>query len=136
MADDDFQYESGFGNEFVTEAVKDAIPVGRNSPQQAPLGLYAEQLSGTAFTQPRAVNQRTWVYRILPSARHPAFRRIDNKNLKSTPFDEVEPDPNRLRWDPLPLPTSDRETDFIDGLFTVLDNEVRRRRGLVGVDES
>jgi homogentisate 1,2-dioxygenase len=131
VADDDFQYESGFGNEFVTEAVKDAIPVGRNSPQQAPLGLYAEQLSGTAFTQPRAVNQRTWVYRILPSARHPAFRRIDNKNLKSTPFDELEPDPNRLRWDPLPLPTTDHETDFIDGLFTVGGNgDTRTRTGM------
>jgi homogentisate 1,2-dioxygenase len=131
VADDDFQYESGFGNEFVTEAVKDAIPVGRNSPQQAPLGLYAEQLSGTAFTQPRAVNQRTWVYRILPSARHPAFHRIDNKNLKSTPFDELDPDPNRLRWDPLPLPTSDRETDFIDGLFTVGGNgDIRTRAGM------
>src|SRR6202161_505018 len=119
VADDDFQYESGFGNEFVSEAVKDPIRVGRNSPQQAPLGLYAEQLSGTAFTQPRAVNQRTWVYRILPSARHPAFHRIDNKNLKSTPFDELEPDPNRLRWDPLPLPTGDRGTAFIEGPFTV-----------------
>ena len=131
MADDDFQYESGFGNEFVTEAVKGAIPVGRNSPQQAPLGLYAEQLSGTAFTQPRAVNQRTWVYRILPSARHAAFRRIDNKNLKSTPFDELDPDPNRLRWDPLPLPASDVKQDFIDGLFTVGGNgDSRTRNGM------
>src|SRR6201992_3443796 len=119
VADDDFQYESGFGNEFVTEAVNGALPVGRNSPQQAPLGLYAEQLSGTAFTQPRAVNQRTWVYRILPSARHPAFHRIDNKNLKSTPFDEIDPNPNRLRWDPFPLPGSDLGTDFIAGLFTI-----------------
>src|SRR6202167_6407506 len=104
MADDDFQYESGFGNQFVTEAVKGALPVGRNSPQQAPLGLYAEQLSGTAFTQPRAVNRRSWVYRILPSAKHPSFRRIDNKELRGTPFDELEPDAHRLRWDPLPPP--------------------------------
>src|SRR5580700_431047 len=131
MADDDFQYESGFGNQFVTEAVKGALPVGRNSPQQAPLGLYAEQLSGTAFTQPRAVNQRTWVYRILPSARHPAFKRIDNKNLKSTPFDEIEPNPNRLRWDPLPLPPEADQNDFIDGLFTVAGNgDVKTRNGM------
>src|ERR1700722_6118693 len=114
MADDNFQYESGFGNEFVTEAVKGALPVGRNSPQQAPLGLYAEQLSGTAFTQPRAVNRRTWVYRILPSAKHPAFERIDNKNLKATPFDETEPNPNRLRWNPLALPLEADETDRTD----------------------
>ena len=131
MADDDFQYESGFGNEFVTEAVKDAIPVGRNSPQQAPLGLYAEQLSGTAFTQPRAVNRRTWVYRIMPSAAHPRFSRISHGTLRGTPFNEIEPDPNRLRWDPLPLPTSDRETDFVDGLFTVGGNgDTRTRAGM------
>ncbi len=82
MADDEFRYSSGFGNEFATEAVEGALPAGRNSPQQAPLGLYAEQLSGTAFTQPRGVNRRSWVYRILPSAKHPAFRRIDNKQPK------------------------------------------------------
>ena len=139
MADDDFQYESGFGNQFVTEAVKGALPVGRNSPQQAPLGLYAEQLSGTAFTQPRAVNQRTWVYRILPSAKHPAFERIDNKNLRATPFDEIEPNPNRLRWDPLPLPVEAghddqgdvERQDFIDGLFTIGGNgDIKTRAGL------
>src|SRR5580693_4057911 len=131
LADDDFQYESGFGNEFVTEAVKDAIPVGRNSPQQAPLGLYAEQLSGTAFTQPRGVNRRTWVYRILPSAKHPPFGRIDNGNLRGTPFDELEPDPNRLRWDPLPLPRQDTPQDFIDGLFTVAGNgDIKTRSGI------
>jgi homogentisate 1,2-dioxygenase len=131
MADDEFRYSSGFGNEFVTEAVAGALPAGRNSPQQAPLGLYAEQLSGTAFTQPRAVNRRSWVYRILPSARHPAFRRIDNKNLKGTPFDELEPDPNRLRWDPLPLPEESDKQDFIDGLFTIGGNgDSRTRAGM------
>jgi homogentisate 1,2-dioxygenase len=122
MADDEFRYSSGFGNEFATEAVAGALPAGRNSPQQAPLGLYAEQLSGTAFTQPRGVNRRSWVYRVLPSAKHPAFRRIENKHLRGTPFDELEPDPNRLRWDPLPLPEEDEPTDFIDGLFTVGGN--------------
>src|SRR5436305_12935996 len=94
----EYAYQAGFGNEFVSEAVGGALPAGRNSPQRAPLGLYAEQLSGTAFTQPRAVNRRTWVYRILPSARHPSFRRIDSKRLKGTPFDQLEPDPNRPRW--------------------------------------
>src|SRR6201992_2805360 len=131
VADDDFQYESGFGNEFVTEAVNGALPRHRNSPQQAPLGLYAEQLSGTAFTQPRAVNKRTWVYRILPSAKHPAFKRVGNGNLKGTPYDELAPDPNRLRWDPLPLPTEDEPADFVDGLFTIGGNgDLRARSGV------
>src|ERR1700753_2590194 len=136
MADDEVHYSTGFGNEFATEAVDGALPRHRNSPQQAPLGLYAEQLSGTAFTQPRGVNRRTWVYRILPSARHPAFRRIGNGAIKGTPFAEVEPDPNRLRWDPLPLPAEggpggEGARDFIDGLFTMCGNgDIRARNGV------
>jgi homogentisate 1,2-dioxygenase len=131
MADDEFRYSSGFGNEFATESVAGALPAGRNSPQQAPLGLYAEQLSGTAFTQPRGVNRRSWLYRVLPSARHPAFRRIGNGRLRGTLFNEVEPDPNRLRWNPLPLPAADGRQDFIDGLFTVGGNgDSRTRNGM------
>jgi homogentisate 1,2-dioxygenase len=125
----DERYQPGFGNEFVSEAVPGALPAGRNSPQRAPLGLYAEQLSGTAFTQPRAVNRRTWCYRIMPSAAHPPFARIGNGALRSAPFDEVEPDPNRLRWDPLPLPAGD--VDFVGGLYTVGGNgDVRTRSGM------
>jgi homogentisate 1,2-dioxygenase len=112
-------YLPGFGNEHVSEAVAGALPAGRNSPQKAPLGLYAEQISGTAFTQPRAVNRRTWVYRILPSAAHPPFRRIGNGLLRSAPFTETEPNPNRLRWNPPPIPAG---TDFIDGLCTAGGN--------------
>ncbi len=127
--EDGYRYQPGFGNELASEAVPGALPAGRNSPQRAPLGLYAEQISGTAFTQPRAVNRRTWVYRILPSAAHPRFARIGNGSLRSAPFDEIEPDPNRLRWDPLPLPAT--PADFIDGLFTVGGNgDTKTRNGM------
>ena len=110
-------YQSGFGNEFATESVAGALPVGRNSPQIAPHGLYAEVLSGTAFTAPRAENVRTWLYKMRPSAMHGAFRRIDNGLVRSGPFDEVETPPDRLRWDPLPIGA--RPADFIDGLATI-----------------
>ena len=114
------RYLSGFGNEHATEAVAGALPVGRNSPQQVPFGLYAEQLSGSAFTAPRPVNLRTWVYRLRPSAAHAPFAPIATNLLRSGPFDEVPPTPNRLRWNPLPTPTT--PTTFVDGLFTLGGN--------------
>ncbi|MEC4018547.1 homogentisate 1,2-dioxygenase [Streptomyces sp. H27-D2] len=121
-------YSSGFGNEHSSEAVPGALPTGRNSPQRAPLGLYAEQLSGTAFTEPRAHNRRSWLYRIRPSAAHPPFVRTDNGGLRSAPFTEV-PDPNRLRWSPLPEPAEG--TDFVAGLWTVGGNgDVAQRAGM------
>ena len=43
------------------------LPIGRNSPQRVAHGLYAELLSGTAFTAPRAENRRSWLYRRQPS---------------------------------------------------------------------
>jgi len=61
-------YATGFGNEHASEAAPGALPVGRNAPQRPPLGLYAEQISGTAFTAPRAENRRSWLYRIRPAA--------------------------------------------------------------------
>ncbi|MFM9553109.1 MULTISPECIES: homogentisate 1,2-dioxygenase [Streptomyces] len=114
------EYLSGFGNEHASEAVPGALPHGRNSPQRAPLGLYAEQLSGTAFTEPRSHNRRSWLYRIRPSAAHPAFTRTDNGTLRTAPFTETVPDPNRLRWNPLPEPAEG--TDFLDGLWTLGGN--------------
>src|SRR5664280_65760 len=81
-------YLSGFGNEFATEALSGALPVGRNSPQQAPYGLYAEQLSGTAFTAPRADNRRSWLYRIRPAAMHTPFESVDARRWVGR-FDEV-----------------------------------------------
>src|SRR5579875_541883 len=107
-------YLSGFGNEFATEAVAGALPVGQNSPQRPPHGLYAEQFSGTAFTVPRKEARRTWLYRIRPSALHPAYQRIDNGLLCGK---LSAPTPNRLRWDPLPVP--EEPTDFVSGLVTI-----------------
>jgi homogentisate 1,2-dioxygenase len=122
-------YLSGFGNEHATEAVAGALPEGRNSPQRPPLGLYAEQLSGTPFTAPRYANRRSWLYRILPSAMHRPFRRIDNGLWRSAPFAEGEPSPNRLRWDPLPLPAE--PADFVDGMATMGGNgDVAARAGI------
>ncbi|QXQ08157.1 homogentisate 1,2-dioxygenase [Sphingosinicellaceae bacterium] len=113
-------YQSGFGNHFSTEAVPGALPVGRNSPQRPAFGLFAEQLSGTAFTAPRDHNLHSWLYRLRPSANHPAYTPYAQGLVRSGPYDEVPPSPNRLRWDPLPLPAI--PTDFIDGLVTYAGN--------------
>ncbi|MFE9859341.1 homogentisate 1,2-dioxygenase [Streptomyces sp. NPDC005780] len=113
-------HSAGFGNQHSSEAVPGALPHGRNSPQRAPLGLYAEQLSGSAFTEPRVHNRRSWLYRIRPSAAHPPFTRTDNGALRTAPFTETVPDPNRLRWDPLPEPAPG--TDFLSGLWTLGGN--------------
>lgn len=112
---------TGFGNTFSTEAEAGALPLGQNSPQRAPLGLYAEQLSATAFTAPRSENRRSWLYRIRPSAQHPRYRPIERGLIRGAPFDEIAPSPNRLRWDPLPWPEA--PTDFVEGLVTMAGNE-------------
>ncbi len=113
------RYQSGFGNEFMTEALSGALPLGQNSPQKVPYGLYAEQLSGTAFTAPRGVNRRSWLYRIRPAAMHRPFTRIENGRITHR-FDDVEATPNQLRWDPLPIPSA--PTDFVQGLATMAGN--------------
>ena len=114
------KYQTGFGNNFSSEALPGALPLGRNSPQKAPYGLYAELLSGSAFTAPRAENRRTWVYRIRPSAMHKPFVRIDKRLLRGAPFDEMAPPPTQLRWNPLPIPVL--PTDFVEGMVTMAGN--------------
>ncbi|HET8941658.1 MAG TPA: homogentisate 1,2-dioxygenase, partial [Rudaea sp.] len=114
-----FSYQSGFGNEFASEAVAGALPHGQNSPQNAAHGLYAEQLSGTAFTAPRHVNRRSWLYRMRPAAMHQPFAAMPSGKFHND-FGQIPASPNQLRWDPLPFPTT--PTDFIDGLFTVAGN--------------
>ncbi len=112
-------YQNGFGNHFGTEALPGALPQGRNSPQRCAYGLYAEQLSGTAFTAPRHSNRRSWLYRIRPAVAHGEFERLDNGGVTNR-FDEVATTPNQLRWNPLPVPQE--PTDFVAGLRTAAGN--------------
>ncbi|WP_321794809.1 homogentisate 1,2-dioxygenase [Caballeronia sp. J97] len=111
---------SGFGNRFESEALPGALPVGRNSPQRAPHGLYAELLSGAAFTAPRDHNLRTWMYRRRPAAMQGTMRRVANGYWQSAPFHDAETPANRLRWNPWPMP--DGQADFVDGIATVAGN--------------
>jgi homogentisate 1,2-dioxygenase len=113
-------YFTGFGGHFESEAVPGALPQGRNSPQRPAFGLYAEQLSGTAFTAPRSENRRSWLYRMRPAAEHPPFRRYEGAQLFAPGTDKQPLAPNRLRWSPLDLPA--QPTDFVDGLTTMMAN--------------
>ncbi|HVS31045.1 MAG TPA: homogentisate 1,2-dioxygenase [Thermoanaerobaculia bacterium] len=119
----ELNYQSGFGNEFATEALPGALPAGQNSPQRVPYGLYAEQLSGTPFTAPRHANRRSWLYRIRPSVTHEPFRRLREGTALG------EGTPNQLRWDPFPLPSE--PADFVDGVITICGNgEVAMATGI------
>ncbi len=113
-------YLSGFGNHHATEALPGALPVGRNSPQRCPYGLYAEQLSGTAFTAPRADNRRSWLYRIRPAAAQPAFAACDAFSGWNQDYLQGPVTPNRLRWNPQPMPEA--PTDFLEGMHTWAGN--------------
>ena len=112
-------YLAGFGNQHHSEAVPGALPIGRNSPQRAPHGLYAELLSGSAFTAPRADNHRTWLYRRRPSVVVGAYEPLAHPHWKSGAVQGECASPDPLRWGPTP-PHDDG--DFIDGLRTYAVN--------------
>ncbi len=116
MSSATLRYQTGFGNDFATEALAGALPIGRSNPREAPFGLYTEEINGTAFTAPRGASRRSWTYRIRPSATHEPFREIEPGRLRSAPFDEVPATPNQLRWRPLPIPRE--RTDFVQGIVT------------------
>jgi len=113
-------YMSGFGNSFESEALPGALPIGRNSPQKLPYGLYAEQLSGSPFTAPQATNQRSWLYRIRPTVKHSGrYRRVDHGLIRTAPAarDESELPIGQMRWSPVPIPAED--LTFVTGLRTM-----------------
>ncbi len=123
-------YQSGFGNEFASEAIAGALPQGRNSPQKVAHGLYAEQLSGTAFTAPRHQNRRSWLYRIRPAAMHGEFTPFSQANFHND-FETGPVTPDQLRWSPLPIPQA--PTDFVDGLVTMAGNGSPASQSGIGI---
>ncbi len=129
MVDD--SYMSGFGNHFETEALPKALPIGMNSPQKCPYGLYAEQLSGSPFTAPNHNNKRSWLYRIRPSVKHHGhYKQIDSGAFKSAPATvnailPIAP----MRWDAPKI--TDSPTDFIQGIHTMsLSGDAQARTGM------
>ncbi len=111
-------YMSGFGNDFETESLPGALPVGRNSPQKCPYGLYAEQISGSPFTAPRDSNQRSWLYRIRPSVLHSGrFAKAEQGLWRTAPCAEYEMPPGQLRWSPTPIP--DEPMTLVQGIRTM-----------------
>ena len=111
-------YMSGFGNGFETEALPGVLPIGQNSPQRCAYGLYAEQLSGSPFTAPRASNERSWLYRIRPTVSHWGELREINAGLwRTAPCTEINIAPAPMRWDPIPMPTE--PLTFLQGVRTI-----------------
>ncbi|XP_046405925.1 homogentisate 1,2-dioxygenase isoform X2 [Ischnura elegans] len=122
MSSPQLKYQSGFANEFASEDPRcpNSLPEGQNNPQKCAYGLYAEQLSGTAFTAPRSENRRTWLYRIRPSVIHEPFEPVKAPYLTSN-WDAIPPNPNQMRWKPFTLTKeeSQMEINFVEGLRTV-----------------
>jgi homogentisate 1,2-dioxygenase len=128
MAEASLRYQLGFGNDFETEAEPGALPIGQNSPQNLAYGLVSELISGTAFAAPRALNRRTYLFRIRPSVVHGAFEQIDAGRMMSAPF-STAPNPNQLRW--RAFECSVEPTNFIQGLLTLCGNgDVKAQRGI------
>ncbi|ODA81613.1 hypothetical protein RJ55_00114 [Drechmeria coniospora] len=125
-----YRYQNGFNCHFESEAVEGCLPIGHNNPQKPAFGLYAEKLSGTAFTAPRHDNKQSWLYRILPSCAHPPYQ----QRQPPTTGDEASPKmhyiPNQLRWDPFDHNEA-KDLDFVSGLKLVAGaGDVTQKQGL------
>ncbi|KAF4763196.1 hypothetical protein HAV15_001547 [Penicillium sp. str.  len=119
---DPYEYQSGFGNAFTSEAIPGTIPHGQNSPRNVRFGLYAEQMTATAFVAPRHCNKKAWLYRVRPTVAHQGFTELpDNKDTEAN-FLPLNPrihiSPTQLAWHPFDIPESE-EVDFVSGLKTI-----------------
>jgi homogentisate 1,2-dioxygenase len=119
------RYLEGFHNEHISECLPGAVPIGRNSPQKPMYGLYAEQINGTAFTQPRKNNYRSWLYKIHPTALHgkPRLKKSLEQGEWIFPESTLPPTPEQLRWNPLPaLKSQKANVDFLHGAELMASN--------------
>ena len=126
------RYQGGFGNQFASEAEPGVLPQGRNSPQKAPHGLYAELVSGSAFTTPRAENRRTWMYRRQPSVVVGGYAPYVQAGWKTGAAGGVEAPPDPLRWAPAAIPdAAAAPLDFVDGMRSlVVNGDVEAQAGV------
>ncbi|VWX59862.1 Homogentisate 1,2-dioxygenase [Burkholderiales bacterium 8X] len=123
------RYQSGFGNEYATEAIAGALPQGRNSPQRAPLDLYPELISGTAFTAPRHENRRSWLYRRQPSVVSGRYEAYAQSTWTTGGDRDIALMPEPMRWHPIPIANPD--ADFVDGIHTLAANgDVEAQSGI------
>lgn len=120
---DSAKSSSGFGNTVVSEALPGAVPAVQSSPRVPPHGLYAEQLNGTGFTAHRADNQRSWLYRVRPSAQRRTFAPLASQLVGN--FGDP-PEINLCGFAPPPITNG----DFLDGLVTLCGaGSAQLRRG-------
>ncbi|GAO47475.1 Homogentisate 1,2-dioxygenase [Saitoella complicata NRRL Y-17804] len=132
---DPYTYYSGFGNHFESEAIPGTLPRGQNSPQNVKYGLYAEQITGTAFIAPRAQNQKAWLYRMRPAVAHQGFKDMTDAPETESCFLPLNPkvhvSPTQLAWTPFDMPSDDEKVDFVHGLRTLAGSgEPTLREGL------
>jgi len=114
------KYQTGFANHFATEAIPNTLPKGQNSPQKLKHDLYAEQLSGSAFTAPKGQNFRSWLYRIQPSVVHGQYQMQEHASIDAELCELSKLAPQQLRWGPFPLAKT--ATSFIDGWYKFASN--------------
>ena len=108
---------TGFGNHFESEAIPGHLPIGQNSPQQVKAGLYAELLTGSAFTQERQANKKVWLYKLRPSVTGTKLKEVHYEKFQSFVSSEYNT-PEQLRW--LPMPDSAPNTNFLNSIFTMV----------------
>jgi homogentisate 1,2-dioxygenase len=106
---------AGFGNIHYSEAIPNTLPQQQNSPQQTKFNLYPEQISGSAFTSPRAHNLKSWLYKIAPSVVHDEFLTYNHQHIYPEAYSDCVTPPTQQRWLPLPMPTT--PTTFVNGLI-------------------